>query len=181
MSKKNTITWVLSAIIVIVVLVVAEFFIKTNLLTPENTNVVNLNNANQEETKSAQNDANSVSTQQETPKSITERISPEIQEQISKEQEKILALNGTVEKIETRTLSVRINTEEKQPEKIYQVTLTPKAKIMLTKINPETGSISTSDLSLSEIKTGDEIIVWSKEDLRNKTEFESEYLEVISR
>ena len=164
MSKKNIIVWTISTLIVI--LVIVGFFVIINITkkrVSEKAEIVNLNKTKQEE-----------------PKSVMERLSPELKEKIKKEQAKVLALNGTIEKIEARILSVKVGNGELK-DKIYQVTLVPEAKIMLTKIDSETGAPTISELSLEKIKIGDEIIAWSKEDLRDKMEFESEYLEVIER
>ncbi|MBU1663316.1 hypothetical protein KJ797_01290 [Patescibacteria group bacterium] len=170
MSKKNV--YVVVLFFVLAGLAGMGIFVKTKyfsspqakVLAPE---VKNLNSRDQKQ-------------RQRSIKEIIEQLPAETQAKIKKEQEKVLALNGKVEKIEAKTLSVKAMAG-KIKDKIYNVVMSPEAKIMLTKIDAKTGIPSTSAFSLEKIKIGDEIIVWAEQDLRDKTEFESKYLEVILR
>jgi hypothetical protein len=118
--------------------------------------------------------------QPSTSENIIENLSPELQKKIKKEQEKIRSIDGKVEKIEERILTIKVMADQLK-DKIFQVTLIPEAVVKQTKIDPKTGIPKTSDFSFEKIKVDDEIIAWSKEDIRGKDGFETEYLEVIMR
>jgi len=117
----------------------------------------------------------------EEPPMIFHNISPEAQEIIKEEEEKIRAIMGYIKEIKGRTLVIKTE-EEPFKGKIFEVKVLEEAKIKQTTIDPITFVPETTDFSFEKIKIDNKIIVWSKqgEDIRGKNSFETEYLEIIS-
>jgi len=164
MSKKQIIIIIFSIILGIIAVSATVFLINKKFFGAQ---VLNINPIAEQREKSVDISVD-----------IFENVSPDTKEKIQTEQKKIRALRGKVEKIEQKILFVKSLSGEIK-DKDYQIQIVSETKVQQTKIDKQTGIPMSKDYSFAQIKIGDEIIAWAKEDIRNKTEFETEYIEVM--